>query len=89
MGAGSVTTGRTAKACKFLGDISYPLYITHYPFMYLFYAWRIDTKQYTLAEVWPVAIGVFVWNVLFAWLCLRLYDLPVRKFLANKFLYRK
>ena len=29
MGAGSVTTGRTAKACKFLGDISYPLYITH------------------------------------------------------------
>lgn len=87
--SGNTTDIRSTKICNFLGDISYPLYITHYPFMYLFYAWLIDTKQYTLAEVWPVAIGVFVWNVLFAWLCLRLYDLPVRKFLANKFLYRK
>ena len=87
--SGNTTDIRSTEICNFLGDISYPLYITHYPFMYLFYAWLIDTKQYTLAEVWPVAIGVFVWNVLFAWLCLRLYDLPVRKFLANKFLYRK
>ena len=33
-GAGSVTTDRRSTAvCKWLGDISYPIYITHYPIM--------------------------------------------------------
>ena len=40
LGASGKTTDKvTAKICKFLGDISYPVYIIHYPFMYLFYAW--------------------------------------------------
>lgn len=87
--SGCAMGGLSAKVCNFLGDISYPLYITHYPFMYLFYAWLIRTRQYTLAEVWLAAAAVFAWNVLFAWMCLRFYDLPVRKFLATRFLYRK
>jgi len=40
LGASGKTTDRISYGvCKFLGDISYPMYIIHYPFMYLFYAW--------------------------------------------------
>src|SRR5690606_34643084 len=40
IGASGVTNRKiTTSVCKFLGDISYPLYIVHYPFMYLFYSW--------------------------------------------------
>lgn len=37
-GAGGKVTDRVSKkVCGFLGDISYPLYITHYPFVYNLY----------------------------------------------------
>ncbi len=36
MGAGSTVKGeKSTKFCKFLGEISYPLYITHYLLIYL------------------------------------------------------
>jgi peptidoglycan/LPS O-acetylase OafA/YrhL len=84
LGASGTTTDDTStKICKFLGDISYPLYVVHYPFMYLFYAWLIKNKLYTFGETWQVALCVFVWNIIVAYLCLRLYDIPVRKYLAR------
>ena len=39
MGAGSKVTGRSARFCEWLGNLSYPLYITHFPFIYLQKAW--------------------------------------------------
>ena len=36
---GKVTGKKASKVCKFLGDISFPIYITHYPLIYLFTAW--------------------------------------------------
>nr|WP_286155837.1 hypothetical protein [Parabacteroides goldsteinii] len=58
----------------------------HYPAMYLFYAWLIKHRFFTLADTWPVAIGVCLWNILFAYICLKVYDEPIRKWLAKKFL---
>lgn len=85
--SGKTTDALSSRVCKFLGDISFPLYITHYPTMYLFYAWLIKSQLYTLADTWMVAIGVCVWNVLIAYACLKLYDEPVRKWLAQRFLH--
>lgn len=87
--SGSTTDKRSTKICKFLGDISYPLYVVHYPFMYLFYAWLIKNQLFTFGETWQVALGVYAWNILIAYLCLRLYDEPVRKYLAKRFLQKK
>ena len=56
--SGKTTDKRSTQICKFLGDISYPLYAVHYPIMYLFYAWLIDNELYTFAEIWPMAIVV-------------------------------
>lgn len=87
--SGKTTDKHSTKICKFLGDISFPLYIVHYPFMYLFYAWLIDKKLFTLAETWPVVLGVLALNIAVAYLCLKLYDEPVRKWLSKKFLAKK
>lgn len=87
--SGSTTDKRSTKICKFLGDISYPLYVVHYPFMYLFYAWLIKNQLFSFGETWQVALGVYAWNILIAYLCLRLYDEPVRKYLAKRFLRKK
>ena len=77
--AANITNAFTTKICKFLGDISYPLYIVHYPVMYLFYSWLIKNELYTLGETWQVVILVMAVNVALAYACLKLYDEPVRR----------
>ena len=81
--SGKTTDRLSTRLCTFLGDISFPLYIVHYPLMYAFYLWLIHTKQYTLGETWPVALAVVAASVLLAWVCLKFYDVPVRRWLTN------
>ena len=81
--AANITNAFTTKICKFLGDISYPLYIVHYPVMYLFYSWLIKNELYTLGETWQVVILVMAVNVALAYACLKLYDEPVRRLLVR------
>ena len=81
--SGKTTDIASTRICRFLGDISYPLYIVHYPLMYAFYMWLIKTRQYTLYETWPAALAVVTASIILAWLCLKLYDMPVRKWLRN------
>ena len=81
--SGSTSHTVSDRICNFLGDISYPLYIIHYPFMYLFYAWLIDTEKYTLVETWPVVLVLYAGCISVAYLCLKLYDIPVRKWLKR------
>lgn len=75
-------SAKGAAACRFLGDLSYPLYITHYPLMYFFYAWVWD-NGYSFAEVWPVVMGLYALAVLVGYLALRLYDTPLRRWLSG------
>lgn len=81
--SGKTTDISSTRICRFLGDISYPLYIVHYPLMYAFYMWLIKTRQYTLHETWPAALAAVTASIILAWLCLKLYDMPVRKWLRN------
>lgn len=74
---------RTSRIYKFLGDISYPLYIVHYPVMYLFYAWLIKHQLYSLSAAWPAVILVYVFVIALAYACLKWYDEPVRHWLMR------
>lgn len=86
LGASGKTTDKyTIRICKFLGDISYPLYMVHYPFIYLYYAW-VKNENLTFAQSLPGAIALVVGSVLLAYACLKLYDEPVRKYLTKRFL---
>ena len=90
MGAGSVTTGRTAKACKFLGDISYPLYITQYPIVFtLLGGWISNTPDATSAQVLFTSVMSCLFCFAAAYASLKLYDEPVRRWLTARWLHRK
>ena len=90
LGAGSVTTHkRSTEVCSFLGKLSYPLYITHYPLMYVQMAWVAKNPQ---APVWMnivLNIGILFLAIFIAWACVKLYDEPVRKWLTEHWLKRK
>lgn len=84
--SGKTTDKQSTRICRFLGDISFPLYAIHYPLMYLFYAWLIKNKLYTFTECWQMAALVYTGSILLAYLCLKCYDEPARKWLSCKFL---
>jgi peptidoglycan/LPS O-acetylase OafA/YrhL len=67
LGACGSASGVTSKANRFLGDLSYPLYIVHYPIMYIFYAWLIKNDIYTLGDCWPMALLVIASSVALAY----------------------
>ena len=86
--SGKTTDKHTRRICNFLGDISYPLYMVHYPFIYLYYAW-VKNDKLTFCESLPGAAGVVIGSIALAYICLKWYDIPVRKYLTNRFLKPK
>lgn len=86
--SGNTTDKYTTRVCKFLGDISYPLYMVHYPFIYLYFAW-VKNNDLTFEQSLPGAAGVVVGSIIIAYICLKFYDIPVRRYLTNRFLKPK
>src|SRR5450432_2587153 len=90
MGAGGILhSARSARLCKFLGDVSYPLYITHYPIIYIYTAWVVNNKKLIGVESMLVGLLVVVVSITLAYACLKLYDEPVREWLKEKVLTKK
>lgn len=86
-GAGdSVTGGLAKRLCNFSGGISYPLYITHYPLIYIYTGWIADNPRLPLAERVGFGALLFLTAVTIAYACLKLYDEPVRAWLTRRFL---
>ena len=86
LGACGTASGTTGMMNRVLGELSYPLYIVHYPIMYIFYAWLIKNNIYTLDNCLGAAALVIVSSIALAFLCLKLYDEPVRRWLSRKFI---
>lgn len=88
-GAGSVTTDPfSTKVCKWLGDLSYPLYITHYPLVYLHMSFVAEHRDAPLWMHIAVSSGVVLLSVLTAWAMFKMYDVPVRRWLTDHWLKR-
>ncbi len=85
VGAGSsVKGGKTAAINKFLGEISYPLYITHFPLIYLQMSWAASHPDSPLSTHVAVAVSVFVLAIAVAYASFKIYDVPVREWLRKK-----
>ena len=85
MGAGSSVKGGKSEAInKFLGEISYPIYITHYPLIYMQMSWVDSHKDAPLGTHIFVSVCIFILAILVAYGAYRLYDLPVREWLKQK-----
>jgi peptidoglycan/LPS O-acetylase OafA/YrhL len=82
-GAGGKIKGRWVGLCRFLGAISYPIYIIHYPFVYIYVGWIMEKKPspYQMATI---GAALFIFFILFAYLTLKLYDEPVRAWIKKK-----
>ena len=85
IGAGSKTTDkRSAKWCDTLGNLSYPLYITHFPLMYMQMAWVSSHKDSPVWHHVVLNLGILLVAIGIAWAFLKLYDEPVRAWLKKK-----
>lgn len=78
----------TEKVCTFLGDISYPVYIIHFPFAYVFYAW-VTENNIPLGQGLLAGSAMLVMTVLLSYAALKWYDEPIRKWLAKRFMRSK
>ncbi len=83
MGASVAVTPRIARLCRTFGNVSYPLYMTHYSVIWI---WGDYASKHHLVSrsLWTaVALGV-VLMVTFAWVVMKLYDEPVRRYLSTR-----
>ena len=86
-GAGSRTTDPKSTAiCKWLGDISYPIYITHYPLIYMQMDWVAQHPDAPLWQHIAIGTGTVIMAIILAWGLLKAYDLPVREWLKEHWL---
>ena len=83
-GAHSDAGAGMIRPCKFSGRLSYPLYITHIPFVYVLanFAWTrhpsVNAKLTWIFLLLPLVIFV-------AWLALKYFDEPVRAWLTSRY----
>ena len=79
LGAGALTQ-KTHAICRFSGRISYPLYMVHYPFMWLFFSYVEKYKPTIHTLTWIMVAGTVLLLAL-AWLVMKYVDEPIRKWL--------
>src|SRR6185312_3872133 len=83
LGAGATLTPRLKNLCIFSGKISYPLYMTHYAVIWMFLNYYTNNKPGTTQLFFIITIGTIL-LVGVAYLVMRFYDIPVRKYLTEK-----
>jgi peptidoglycan/LPS O-acetylase OafA/YrhL len=84
IGAGIGEAQGPARAlCRFTGELSYPLYILHYPFVFLYGHWVWNTHPAD-GPKFAAAAGLFVFEIAYATALLYLYDKPIRAWLTRK-----
>ena len=83
LGAGATLTPGLKKICAFSGDISYPLYMTHYAALWMFGNYFTSSKPGTIQLTFIVTTSIALLIGL-AYLVMVFYDIPLRKFLGKK-----
>lgn len=68
---------------RLAGRLSYPLYITHYPFVYVYMNWVVGAPGGRPSAP-VVAVALFLFTLLFAALAYRGWDLPIRRWLQRR-----
>ena len=82
-GAGAQLKPAFKSVCRFSGAVSYPLYMVHYPFIWLFMSWAESAKP-TLNQMTVVIIISIPLLVAFAYAILIWVDEPVRQYFKLK-----
>lgn len=83
LGAGASLAGKHQRINKFSGDISYPLYMVHYPFVWIFLT-CVAVEKPGIAHlrcIIPISIILLIG---LAYLVFKFLDFPIRRYLTGK-----
>ena len=83
LGAGAGLAGKHYKINQFSGDISYPLYMTHYPFMWVFANYVVVTEPGIAQLSWVIPLSIILLIGL-AYLVTKFLDFPIRRYFTDK-----
>ncbi len=83
LGAGSSLSPQWKKVCRFSGNISYPLYMTHYAAIWVFGNYYTKEKP-PAGELPYIIIPGIIFLIVIAYFVMEFYDIPVRQYLAKK-----
>ena len=84
IGAGEkAVDGASVRVARFFGDLSFPLYITHFPLIYIYTAWVADAQP-SAGEGALVGAALLLAALTIAYVSLTFYDKPVRAWLASR-----
>lgn len=81
---GTLRSVASAKWCTYLGRISYPLYLVHYPIVYLFFGWIETHRHAPLAVIAWTCLAVVILSVALAHAAMVVWDEPIRQWLSKK-----
>ncbi|RYZ50024.1 MAG: hypothetical protein EOP49_14920 [Sphingobacteriales bacterium] len=82
LGAGVKPGAHEKTLCLFSGQISYPLYMTHYAGIWIF-GHYYTTKNPPTGELAWVIVGGIAFLLAFAYVVMRWFDMPVRRWLSK------
>ena len=82
LGAGSSLSPQWKNLCRFSGNISYPLYMTHYAFIWIFGNYYTKNKP-SINELPYIIIPGVIFLVGFAYVVMKYYDIPTRRYLSG------
>ena len=85
IGAGANVKNNMVKWYKLLGDLSYPIYMTHYASVVLFWSYLKQNAQLTVGDKYLIALVCIIANLIFAYFTLKAFDKPMRNWLTKKF----
>jgi peptidoglycan/LPS O-acetylase OafA/YrhL len=83
LGAGGTVRAGVRKLCQFSGDISYPLYMVHYPFIWLFMSY-VEKYKPGLPEMSVITAVGTVLLIGLAYVVMVYVDEPIRNMLKNR-----
>jgi peptidoglycan/LPS O-acetylase OafA/YrhL len=83
LGAGATLRPVFTRICKFFGELSYPLYMVHYPFLWIFFSYMLKEKP-TMDQMAVIVPICAVLIIAFAWAVMKFIDMPIRKYLKGK-----
>ncbi|WP_223649490.1 acyltransferase family protein [Hymenobacter psoromatis] len=82
LGAGASAAAPLQAICRFSGEISYPLYMIHYPFLWIFLSY-VEKNKPSLNQMTLIILIAAVLLIMLAYSGLKFLDVPIRAYLKR------
>ena len=83
LGAGARLPSSLKKMCRFSGNISYPLYMIHYPFLWVFLSYT-EEKKPTLSQMKIMIPACVILLIGLAYVIMVFLDIPIRNYFTGR-----